>query len=382
MTKKKPFAEMEPISFYFKWKDDFNIKNEKFILSRFAFIRREEKSFILESPLSFCRIILHDRRSLEIIHLLNEKRTLEELYNEIKNLDKKVIAAFMGLLLNNSLIIEIDEEGNNPEEQNKALHQWEFHDLLFHNIHRAGRHNYPHGATYPFFNKIEPRPPFKEAMTEKGINLFKPDMEKLTTEDYPFSLVMEERKSIRDFGDKPITVKQLGEFLYRTYRIKEIKDSSHGEMYETTVRPCAGGGACYELELYPIVNKCDGLSPGIYHYEALTHKLHYIKEKNYEADILLKKAYTSAAKYCFPEVLIIITARFQRVSWKYRGMAYATILKNVGALYQNMYLVATAMEISPCGLGSGDGDLLCRTAGLDYLVESPVGEFILGSKRI
>jgi len=63
-------------------------------------------------------------------------------------------------------------------------------------------------------------------------------------------------------------------------------------------------------------------------------------------------------------------------------MAYSTILKNVGALYQNMYLVATAMELSPCALGSGDADLLCRTAGLDYLVESPVGEFILGSKRI
>jgi len=377
-----PFATVEPVSFYFKWKEDARVKNEKFILSRFAFMRREKNLLILESPLSFCRMILHAGKSLEIIHLLNEEKTPGEICRAIKGKNKNLILTFLGILLNNGFIVKIDSEGNNQEEKNEALHQWEFHDLLFHNIHRSGRHNYPHGATYPFLKKIEPRPSYKEPMSESAIELFKPDMDKLMLEDYPFTLVAEERRTIRSFSDKPLTVEHLGEFLYRTYRIKEVKPSVLDELYDITVRPCAGGGACYELELYPIVNVCEGLSPGIYHYDALKHRLHYLKEKNYEAEILLKKAYTSAAKFCIPQVLIIITARFQRLSWKYRGMAYSTILKNVGALYQNMYLVATAMELSPCALGSGDADLLCRTAGLDYLVESPVGEFILGSKRI
>lgn len=377
---KTPFATMEPVSFYFKWKDDFNIKDEKFILSRFALLRREKNTSILESPLSYCRIILHDSKSFEIIHMLNKEKTVEDICSTIT--DKNLIITFLGLLLNNGFLIEIDHEGNNPEEANEVLRQWEFHDLLFHNIHRTGRHNYPHGATYSFFNEIEPRPPYKEPMTGTGISLFKPDMERLMAEDYPLTLVMEERKSIRSYDDKPVTVEQLGEFLYRSYRIKEVKNSADGDMYDITVRPCAGGGACYELELYPIVNKCEGLSSGIYHYDAFQHKLHSLTERNDTVEILLKKAYVSAAKFCIPEVLIIITARFQRLSWKYRGMAYAAILKNVGALYQNMYLVATAMELSPCALGSGDSELLCRNTGLDYLVESPVGEFMLGSKRI
>jgi SagB-type dehydrogenase family enzyme len=377
-----PFATLEPFSYNFKWTDDFNISDGPFILSRFALIRRERNRFILESPLTTCRILLHHAKCSEMIHHSNEKCSVDDICNKMTDVDKNVLRMFLAMLLNSEFISKCDPMGIHPEDENEVLCQWEFQDLLFHNYHRTGRNNYPHGASYPFADKIEPRPPYKKPMTDTGLELFTPDMERLQMEDYPFTLVIEERKSIRSYGDKPITVDQLGEFLYRSYRIKEVKNIAEDDMYDLTVRPCAGGGACYELEIYPVVNQCDGLSSGIYHYDPLNHKLHQLTERNDTVDILLKHAHASAAKNCTPEVLILITARFQRVSWKYRGMAYAAILKNVGALYQNMYLVATAMELAPCALGCGDSEMLCHAAGLDYLVESPVGEFMLGSKRI
>jgi hypothetical protein len=49
-------------------------------------------------------------------------------------------------------------------------------------------------------------------------------------------------------------------------------------------------------------------------------------------------------------------------------------------LYQTMYLVATAMGLAPCGLGNGDADMSARVLGLDYLRESSVGDFLLGSR--
>ena len=61
-------------------------------------------------------------------------------------------------------------------------------------------------------------------------------------------------------------------------------------------------------------------------------------------------------------------------------MAYAVTLKNAGALYQQMYLVATAMNLAPCGLGGGDSDLFAEAAGLDYYAETSVGEFLLSSR--
>ena len=79
-------------------------------------------------------------------------------------------------------------------------------------------------------------------------------------------------------------------------------------------------------------------------------------------------------------MLITLASRFQRLSWKYAAMAYATTLKNVGVVYQTMYLVATAMGLAPCALGGGNADRFAAAAGAEYCAESSVGEFLLGSK--
>jgi SagB-type dehydrogenase family enzyme len=79
------------------------------------------------------------------------------------------------------------------------------------------------------------------------------------------------------------------------------------------------------------------------------------------------------------KVLIVIAARFQRVSWKYESIAYSLILKNVGVLLQTMYLIATSMDLAACALGGGDSEEFAKLAGLDPLVETSVGEFVLGS---
>jgi SagB-type dehydrogenase family enzyme len=83
----------------------------------------------------------------------------------------------------------------------------------------------------------------------------------------------------------------------------------------------------------------------------------------------------------FPlNVYFQITARSQRVFWKYESMAYALVLKNLGALYATMYLVASAMELAPCALGGGDSELFSTLTGLDPCGEPAVGEFVLGTR--
>ena len=79
-----------------------------------------------------------------------------------------------------------------------------------------------------------------------------------------------------------------------------------------------------------------------------------------------------------PDILICVTARFGRVNWKYEGIAYATVLKNLGVLYQTMYLVATAMTLAPCAIGAGDSAELSAITGHDIFEEDGVGEFALG----
>jgi SagB-type dehydrogenase family enzyme len=97
-------------------------------------------------------------------------------------------------------------------------------------------------------------------------------------------------------------------------------------------------------------------------------------------EALLRDAARPAALTDLPQVVITIAARFQRLSWKYESIAYSVLLKDVGVLYQTMYLVATAMALAPCALGGGDSDLFAAAAGLDYYSETSVGEFLLGSR--
>src|SRR5262249_44358067 len=153
----------------------------------------------------------------------------------------------------------------------------------------------------------------------------------------------------------PIDVRQLGEFLYRVGRVTqreefEMRMPSGPIEMEFIRRPYPAGGALYELELYLSVNACANLATGLYHYDSVKHQLEQISELTANVQGLLEGASlaTGIPRDCL-QVLIIITARFQRMSWKYASMAYAATLKHVGVVYQTMYLVATAMDLAPCG---------------------------------
>ncbi|MEQ9233033.1 MAG: SagB family peptide dehydrogenase [Coleofasciculus sp. E2-BRE-01] len=135
----------------------------------------------------------------------------------------------------------------------------------------------------------------------------------------------------------------------------------------------------YELEIYPVVRRCEGIKPGLYHYDPLNHQLAQIDAAEADIQALLKDAHQSSGEQGVPQVLLVISARFGRLFRKYRALAYALVLKHVGVLYQNLYLVATNMGLAPCALGAGDSDAFAKATGLDYVVESSVGEFMLGS---
>jgi SagB-type dehydrogenase family enzyme len=167
--------------------------------------------------------------------------------------------------------------------------------------------------------------------------------------------------------------------LYRSARVKNLINSELGEYSN---RPYPAGGGLYELELYPVINTSEGIDSGLYHYNPLAHQLCQLSERTKDVEALLKDAWYASGQQDMPQVLIVITARFQRLSWKYESIAYSLILKHVGVLLQTMYLVSTAMNLAPCALGSGNADLFAKATGTDYYAESSVGEFLLGSKSM
>jgi SagB-type dehydrogenase family enzyme len=202
-------------------------------------------------------------------------------------------------------------------------------------------------------------------------------MEVVAARDLSLTQVLETRRSLHRHDDmSPLTAEQLGEFLYRTARTRGVRTYQGVEL---TDRPYPSGGALHELELYPVVGKVSGIPAGLYRYDGLAHQLELVSVNSPLARQLTARAAKAAGLPAEPQVLIVITARFGRVMWKYQSMAYALTLKNVGVLFSVMYGVATAMRLAPCALGGGDTHLFSQAAGLDELNEGSVGEFLLGS---
>lgn len=375
------FLTVEPIGQAFAIEPGPVAEHARFALSRFALCRRSDGDLTLESPLSHARVVLAPQAGA-LLGGLVQPRSAGELATQL-GMSVGDARDLLSLLASQGLLSAVGDDGVLAESADQTLQQWNFHDLLFHARSRTGRQDYAFGATFRFLGAIEPQPAVKPPMSPDVIALHKADIEQLKAGDQPFTRILEERCSVREYGDQPISLAQLGEFLYRVARVRAIvpRYSRPGMVYEASNRPYPGGGAGYELELYLTVNTCDGLAAGLYHYDPLNHQLERLSGRTAHLEQLLSDAWTSAAQLCTPQVLITYASRFQRMGWKYDAMAYAATLKNVGALYQTMYLVATAMNLAPCGLGSGNSDLLAQAAGLDYLKESSVGEFMLGSRR-
>jgi SagB-type dehydrogenase family enzyme len=313
-----------------------------------------------------------------MLSVLSRPVHLDEVQAHYADELRPLIEAVVGHLLGAGAIDTAIEEGAFTEDSNAALRQWSFHDLFFHSRSRLGRHDHRYGTAYAFKDEIEPQPAVK-VVTGPTIELRKPTTTECLTTPGATLDILEKRRSIRDYGAQPIGVEQLGDLLYRTARVRAKFDAQPDVPFEMTSRPYPAGGACYELELYPIVARCRGLEPGAYHYDPLGHRLCPIRADVNGIARMLRDAGTSMGRPHGPDILMAITSRFQRVAWKYGSLAYALTLKNVGVLYQTTYVVATALGLAACALGGGDSDLAAETLGLDYLCEGCVGEFALGS---
>ncbi len=354
-----------------------------FVLSRFAYLRREGDALLIETPLRPAKVTGHSWMAGAIVARLAEPASVSDLAAIVPQATRGELMTALQLLHSLGAIDPVEADGATAETRSDALRQWDFHDLVFHARSRFGRHNHPFGASFPYVDEVPPAPAVRPSHDGEVFPLAVPDLDALKVSDRPLTDVIESRVSTRVFGDPPISRDQLGEFLYRVARVRSrghllVPAKGQPVAMETTSRPFPNGGAAYELEFYLTVSECDGLEPGIYHYDPEQHHLVRVRPNGQFVDRMIWFAGITAPG-ARPQVLVTLAARFQRMTWKYDAIAYAAIQKHVGVAYQTMYLVATSMDIGACALGSGDADLFAQAIGTDYLVESSVGDFMLGS---
>jgi SagB-type dehydrogenase family enzyme len=352
------------------------------VLSRFAYLRRRGNEMVLESPLAPALFKICCPKLAAALALLSAPHQVQQLRRQNSVLGVELLA----LLVDCRILFNIEtavDNGLRPSEGDANLVLWDFHDLLFHTRSTQGRHANPLGGVYPYAGFISPLPAIRARWPGKKIDLGRFSAAPIS----PVATLLRQRHSTRDFDDqRPITLAELARFLDVTARVHSRKRSSlelgaGGPAITYTHRPYPSAGGAYELELYLAVNKCEGLSRGFYHYDAGGHALMPISVHRNELEALLTGAAFAMGAPAPPQILITITARFGRISWKYSSVAYSLILKDVGVLAQTFYLMATDMGLGACAIGTTDINLFAKMTGIEFHVEGPVGQFAIGHER-
>ena len=351
--------------------------------SRFGTLRVENGNCLLESPLSGGQIIAFSPEVAKLWAFLAAARTQADCAAEAPCFDIETIRLVLEALLAARLVDIAGEDGRIAEDGDEGLQLWSHHELLFHSRSRFGRHDLPWGGDFRLSGRIAEPPPIKPSFPGEAVGLAVPGPALIAALRMTLLDALEQRRSVRQWDDDcPIGVEQLGHFLYLTCRISPARPERQNERqrYRTVRKPSPEAGAIGALEIYVLAHHCAGLARGAYHYAAAEHSLYPTRSANTPAvDSLLRLAMVAMASQATPQVLLLIAGRHKRVFWKYSSIGYALELKNVGVLFQTWYLMATAMGLGGCALGSGHADLLGELNGTPYEEESAIGEFALGS---
>lgn len=359
-------------------------------LSAFALLKTDGAMLAIESPLSLYRVLLHRPEAGAIAAALARPITPAQVAKQ-STLSPRLVADTLAYLAAAGAVVvaETGEDGDHgeaprfAEDHDPALAGWSPTELAFHVHSTLGRHDHDFGATYPFGAQPCPDPLVKQHPPGPRISLPRPDLARLATEDVPFTAVLEGRSSIRSYSAEPPSARQLGELLYRSLRTRALVGPPGAGVAESTSadRPYPAGGAIHELEFYIVVDSCTGIEPGVYAYDTVDHALVAVEAKETIRSSLLAHARIAGNLDRPPPVLIMITARFRRIQWKYTGLGYALMLKHVGVVQQTLYLVARAMGLAACAISNSEIDQAARALDLDWRTESPLGSFAIGLPR-
>ena len=345
------------------------------ILDRLAYLRPADGHLILESPRAFSRVAILGERAAALLALAATARASADLIRE-SGIEEKQGRALLALLHADGFLLA-PESLDGPLESTPWA-EWSFHDALFHSRSRSGRHGYAYGATYAREGVRDPLPAVKPRPAGPVVELATVDLDEAARTDRGFADVLESRQSWRRPGPRPLHVDELGEFLWRSARVRGRRGTEHEEVSN---RPYPGGGADYELEIYILAHRVDGLTRGLHYYDPLDHVLVTLSEWTLDAEALARDVREKTNDQVTPDASLFVTARIHRLTYKYEAIPYAVALKDLGSLYGTWYLTATAMDLAPCAIGGGDSEVLARATGIPSWVEPRIGEFILNTQE-
>ena len=162
------------------------------------------------------------------------------------------------------------------------------------------------------------------------------------------------RRSIREYADKPLTLKQLSQILWAAQGITEKRWG---------FRTAPSAGATYPLEVYVVVKDggVEDLGPGIYHYLPRSHEIELVKPGDYSRD--LTRAALGQEWVLEAAANLVINAVYDRTTRRYGERGYRYVYMEVGHVGQNVYLQCVSLGLACVVIGAFYDDDVKRIVG-------------------
>jgi putative peptide maturation dehydrogenase len=162
-----------------------------------------------------------------------------------------------------------------------------------------------------------------------------------------FDTLLEARRTCRNFD--PAAVLSAADFatmLRRVWGAFGTRELAPGAVAVKKNSPAGGG--LHAVEAYVLVQRVEGVAPGLYHYLSMRHALEPLQAlAPADAAALAHRFVAGQDWFRDAPAMVVMTARFDRLFWKYRRhtKAWRVVHLDVGHLSQTMYLSATELGL-------------------------------------
>jgi SagB-type dehydrogenase family enzyme len=186
--------------------------------------------------------------------------------------------------------------------------------------------------------------------------------------DISLERTIHQRRTIRSFNGKALTLKQLSQLFWSAQGITENRGFK---------RAAPSAGALYPMDIYGVVGRdcIEKMDAGVYLYEPADHSISLVKEGDFRRDIAI--ASLSQMWMAHAPLILVITAEYSRITVKYgqRGIRYAMI--EAGHIGQNIFLQSQAMGLEAGIVGAFEDQKVIQCMGSkkthEPLLLMPVG---------
>jgi SagB-type dehydrogenase family enzyme len=186
--------------------------------------------------------------------------------------------------------------------------------------------------------------------------------------------IVNSRKSRRKYTSDPLTLEELSFLLWSTQGVRRVLKSGRG-----VTRTVPSAGAKSPLETYLVVNRVEGIEPGLYRYISFSHQLLFIKTISDAEELMGKLAYEQKFVGKAP-VIFCWTAVPYRTEWRYTILAHKFIAIDLGIVCQNLYMASEALNLGTVAIGYYEQNKMDELFGLDtdeefVVLIAPVGRY-------